>query len=345
LILPWWWILDVRSDRLMQPVRQHPLFYTVILALLLLLAAGLVMLIAVRQSLGVIMSDFELRQRQYQSLSESRIAPTSENAREVIADLEQNSQILVQMLDTLNASGSDDLLLFQGVPKSRTDAYFNLATFVERSRQLAEQAGVEVGAEERFGFGAYANEGPDAEFIEAIFKQRRIAEVLLEALFSAKPERLIGVFRDDWELARDEPGGVRPVTRAGNNKVGETFVIDPQVTARVPDVVRTYAFRLEFVGQTASLRTFMNRVAGSDLPLVVRSVDVESHAPPERRTRGRQREDPFAAIADQASSLDLPALQAARVPIVHRNLARFAVTVEFLEIRIEPPKPAGGEAS
>jgi hypothetical protein len=325
----------------MQPVRQHPAFYTIILVLLLLLAVELVVLVMGRQTLGVIVSDFELNQRKYQTLSENRIAPTAENSRLVLADLEQNSQVLVQMLDTLNASGSNDLLLFQGVPPSRTDAYFNLATFVERTRQLADQAGVEIGPEERFGFGAYANEGPDSEYIEAIFKQRRIAEVLLEALFSAKPERLNGISRDDWERAPDEPGGVRPVTRPGSNKVSETFVIDPQVTARVSDVVRTYAFRLEFVGQTASLRTFMNLVAGSDLPLVVRSVEIESHLPPARQTRGR-REDPFAAIADQASNLDLPALQAARVPIVNRVLSRFAVTVEFLEIRIAPPRQVGG---
>ena len=328
----------------MQPVKQHPVFYTIILVLVLLLAVELVLLVMGRQTLGVIVSDFELNQRKYRTLSENRIAPTTGNSRLVLADLEQDSQVLVQMLDTLNASGSNDMLLFQGVPASRTDAYFNLATFVERTRQLAMQAGVEVGPEERFGFGAYANEGPDSEYIEAIFKQRRIAEVLLEALFSAKPERLNAVFRDDWQRAPDEPGGVRPVTRPGSNKVSGTFVIDPQVTARVPDVVRTYAFRLEFVGQTASLRTFMNQVAGSDLPLVVRSVEVESHLPPTRNTRGR-REDPFAVIADQASNLDLPALQAARVPIVNRNLSRFAVTIEFLEIRITPSRQAEGGSS
>lgn len=344
MILPWWWTRNVHSDRTMQPIRQHPVFYTIILVLVLLLAVELVVFVMGRQTLGVIVSEFELNQRKYQTLSENRIAPTAENSRLVLADLEQDSQVLVQMLDTLNASGSNDLLLFQGVPPSRTDAYFNLATFVERTRQLAGQAGVEIGSEERFGFGAYANEGPDSEYIEAIFKQRRIAEVLLEALFSAKPARLNGVFRDDWEPAPDEPGGVRPVTRQGSNKVPETFVIDPQVTARVPDVVRTYAFRLEFVGQTASLRTFMNHVAGSDLPLIVRSVEVESFQPPARNTRGR-REDPFAAIADQASNLDLPALQAARVPIVNRNLSRFAVTVEFLEIRIAPPRQVEGGSS
>jgi hypothetical protein len=328
----------------MQPVRQHPVFYSAILVLVLLLAIEVVVLVMGRQTLGVIVSEFELNQRKYQTLSENRIAPTVENSHLVLADLEQNSRVLVQMLDTLNASGSNDLLLFQGVPLSRTDAYFNLATFVERTRQLAEQAGVEVGSDERFGFEAFAHEGPDSEFIEAIFKQRRIAEVLLEALFSAKPEHLTGVFRDDWERAPNEPGGVRPVTRPGSNKVSGTFVIDPQVTARVPDVVRTYAFRLEFVGQTASLRTFMNLVASSDLPLVVRSVEVESHQPTARSTRGR-REDPFATIADQASTLDLPALQAARVPIVNRVLSRFAVTVEFLEIRIAPPRQVEGGSS
>ena len=325
----------------MNRFRKHPVFLTVVIVLLLVVAAELVLFIAGRQSLAGLSSDFDLRQRQYRNLLENRVGPTVENARLVAADLEQNSKVLVQMLDTLNASGSADLLLFQGVPPSRTDAYFNLATFVERTRQLAATAGVEIGPEERFGFEAYANEGPDVESIEAVYKQRRIAEVILEALFSAKPERLIEVLRDDWERAPDEPGGIRPVTRPGANKAASTFVIDPQVTARVPRVVHTFAFRVSFVGQTASLRTFMNQIAASDLPIVVRSVEVESQAPGrERLTRGR-RDDPMARIADQASVLDLPSLQAARVPIVDRNVSTFSVTLEFLEIRITPPRPVG----
>jgi hypothetical protein len=327
----------------MSRFRQYPVFTALVIGLLLLLAAELVVLIVGRQSLSVVAADFELRERQYQTLLENRIAPTVENARLVAADLERNSEVLLQMLDTLNASGSGDLLLFRGVPTSRTDAYFNLATFVERTRQMAQLAGVEVGAEERFGFGAYANEGPDSAIIEAVFKQRRIAEVILEALFSAKPERLVEVLRDDWEIASNDPVIVRPVTRPGANKTSATFVIDPQVTARVPDVVNTYAFRIGFVGQTASLRTFMNQIASSDLPLIVRSVEVELQAAARDR-RGR-REDRMDRIADQASALDLPALQAARIPIVGRNVSRFTVTLEFLEITITPPKPVGGESS
>ncbi|MEZ5278204.1 MAG: Amuc_1100 family pilus-like protein [Opitutaceae bacterium] len=326
----------------MNRIRQYPVFSAIVIVLLLLVTAELVALIIGRQSLASLASDFDLRQRQYRNLLENRVGPTSANARLVAADLEQNSKVLVQMLDTLNVSGSGDLLLFQGVPPSRTDAYFNLATFVERTRQLAATAGVAIDPEERFGFEAYANEGPDADFIEAVFKQRRIAEVILEALFSAKPERLTEVLRDDWERAPDEPGGVRPITRPGANKVVRTFVIDSQVTARVPKVVQTYAFRVSFIGQTGALRSFMNQMASSDLPIVVRSVEVMSQAAPkDRRTRAR-RDDPMARIANQASALDLPALQAARVPIVDQNLSSFSVTLEFLEIRITPPKPAGG---
>lgn len=325
----------------MNRFRQYPVFTALIIGLLLLLAAGVVVLITGRQSLSVVAAEFDLQERQYRTLLENRIAPTGENARLVAADLEEDSKVLIQMLDTLSASGSGDLLLFRGVPTSRTDAYFNLATFVERTRQMAMVAGVEVGGDERFGFGAYANEGPGADIIEAVFKQRRITEVILEALFSAKPERLVEVLRDDWETAPGDPVVVRPVTRAGANKTSGTFVIDPQVTARVPDVVNTYAFRIGFVGQTASLRGFMNQVASSDLPLIVRSVEVELQAAA-RDSRGR-RKDPMDRIADQASALDLPALQAARVPIVGRNVSRFTVTLEFLEITITPPKPVGGE--
>jgi len=325
----------------MNRLRHYPVFSALIIGLILLVAVEIVVLILGRQSLSVVEGDFALQERKYQGLLGNRIAPTSENTRLVLADLAQDSEVLFQMLDTLNASGSGDLLLFRGAPTSRTDAYFDLATFVERTRQMAAVAGVEIGAEERFGFRAYANEGPEVDFIEPVFKQRRIAEVVLEALFSAKPERLVEVLRDDWARVSSNPVVVDPVTQPGANKTSGTFVIDPQVTARVPDVVHTYAFQVGFVGRTASLRTFMNQIASSDLPLVVRSVEVELQAAPrDRRNRGR-RVDPMAQIADQASALDLPALQAARVPIVDRNVSSFTVTLEFLEITITPPKPVG----
>lgn len=344
MISPWWLIRnDPCEPDVMNRLRQYPVFTALVVGLILLLAVEVVVLIIGRQSLTVVASDFDLQERHYRNLLENRIAPTAKNARLVAADLKQDSDVLIQMLDTLNVSGSDDLLLFRGVPPSRTDAYFNLATFVERARQMANVAGVAIGEDERFGFRAYANEGPDAAVIEAIFKQRRITEVILEALFSAKPDQLVEVLRDDWEVSPGDPVVVRPVTRPGANKIPGTFVIDPQVTARVPDVVHTFAFRIGFVGRTASLRAFMNQIAASDLPLIVRSVEVElQSAPKDRRSRGR-REDPMDRISDQASALDLPALQAARIPIVDRNVSRFTVTLEFLEITITPPEPVGGE--
>jgi len=90
-----------------------------------------------------------------------------------------------------------DRLRAAKVPAARTDSFFDLATYMERMRELAEKNGVEVRPEaSRFGFLQYANEGPETDRIEPVFRQRQVAEHLLEALLTSKPRSLVSVKRE-----------------------------------------------------------------------------------------------------------------------------------------------------
>ncbi|MBK8475678.1 MAG: hypothetical protein IPL39_05040 [Opitutaceae bacterium] len=150
------------------------------------------------------------------------------------------------------------------MPTGRLEAYADLAAFVERQRTRAAQAGVIVTADERFGFGRYAREGPALESVAVVWGQRIGVEPLLEALWVARPRSLAGVWCGEEAVARAPP---RP-------------------SLGVPGLVDSIPCRLAFVGDTGCLRRYLPALAGLARPVVVREVRAESVLADERRSGG-----------------------------------------------------------
>jgi hypothetical protein len=251
------------------------------------------------------------------------------------------------------------------VPTARTDAYFDLATFVEKTRGLARQHGVDLRPEaSHFGFAAHANEAPDVERLAAVFHQRQIAQYLVEALLEAHPRALLSVKRE-WPLTKKEreerdaaaaavAAGTAPAESA-TAPAGEGpdyFALDSRVSVRAPGFLDSTAFRLSFVGQTSSLRSFLNRLASFELPVLVREVEVEPATAEETTVTPPPAEE--TAVADSPASLvltldaparppapvakKLPARAPATAPIVAKPFSRFTVIVEYIEL-VPPPAP------
>lgn len=292
--------------------------------------------------------ELELSQRvaEIERLQRQRPGPTDENLRRARDDFAQHAEVLATMLRSLNASGPDELEYFKGEPVGRTEAFFDIAQFVDAMRAHASKSGVLVRPDERFGFAAYTNEGPEPDLIRPVYRQRRIVEYLLGALFPARPRTLVSVQREDpatigRSSAEKAAGSPAPPPRpaqtfagsAGRGAQGEggpvveIFTIDPQVSARTPGYVDTMAFRLIFTGQTACLRGFMNTLAMPEIPLVVRSVEVE----PLRAETAAGRTG--ASGGDDANVT-------ADLPIVADNESRFVVTIELFEVKLRAPEAA-----
>jgi len=95
----------------------------------------------------------------------------------------------------------------------------------------------------------------------------------------------------------------------------------------VPGFVDTLPFRFAFIGTTASLRAVLNELARFELPVVVRSVEVEP------LNKGAA-----TSVAPAVSSLpfnfgaDSSAPQEQQKPIVEQTDSRFVVTVEFIAL-------------
>jgi hypothetical protein len=274
----------------------------------------------------------EARRAELAGTATLRPFPSPENAAAVEADLESSQRVVAAMRASLRGSPERAGAILAVPPASRTDAFFDLARFVERNRERANSAGVAIRADERFGFSLYANEGPEPDLIPAVHRQRAIVDFLLGVLFDARLRELVSVQR---EIARI-PGweGRAEIVEVAPQNDATFFSVDPRVTARVPGFVDSTGFRITFVGQTGALRDFLNRIAAFELPVIVRSVEIEP-MPEAQRAQGSMPASLFGGPVQQQGA---PTASTGIVPIVSQNLSRFTVTVEFIEL-VAPSTP------
>jgi hypothetical protein len=353
--------------------RKNPLFAGVLTLCALAVLAELGLIYERWSTARATAAQVTQRTTELMAMREVAPTPTREVARTIEADLARAQQALAAMQAELKGHGpAAEKVRTAKVPAARTDAFFDLATFVERTREAARKNEVEVRPEAaRFGFAAYAHAGPEVERIEPVFRQRLIAQYLIESLFEAKPKALLSVKREppltkkereerDAALAAAAQNGAPADGSAPADPAAEPvlpegpdfFLIDPHASARVPGYVDGMAFRLVFTGETAALRTLLNRLASFELPVLVREVEVEP-ATSEESSAG---EDAAAAPAEPAAApasivlnteppkpaAPKPGARAAAAPIVTRALSKFTVTVEYIEL---VPPPAGDPAA
>jgi hypothetical protein len=295
------------------------------------------------------------RRAELEGVGQVNPAPTREVAAAIEADLARAQAALAAMKTELSGQpAAVEKLRAVKVPAARTDAFFDLATYVERVKEAAAKAGVQLRPEAaRAGFAQYANEGPETDRIEPVFRQRQLAEHLLNLLLEARPEAIVAIRRErprtkverEAEAQALANGQPPPAPEGGDGP--DFFTLDPRGSARVPGFVETSAFRLTFQGETAALRLFLNRLAAFELPFLVREIEVEpvsaedvaADAPAAALTAVVAL--PSAAPAARDAATKAPA----QTPLVPRSASRFTVTVEHLELLTPPPAEGGAEAT
>ena len=326
------------------------------------------------------------RQSELMAMATTMPPPTRDIATAIEEDLARAQTTLAAMQADLKGRGpAAERLRTARVPAARTDAYFDLASYVERLHERARRNEVAIRPEAaRFGFAAHANEGPELERIEPVFRQRLLAQYLMESLLDARPRAVLAVKR---ELALTAPereareaaaaeaaaaiaaGGDPVDTSSSELEVPEGpdyFAIDPRVSARKAGFVDTIAFKFVFTGQTAALRSFLNRLAAFELPVLVREVEVElasteeaadiaSEEPAEPESGPTPIEpapssvvlslnpEPSVNAATASTRSDsasrMPIRRTTEIPIVAKSVSKFTVTVEFVELVTPPPPP------
>lgn len=343
--------------------RKNPLFASALVVLGLVVLAELGFMVERWFAADSLAGRLVQRNQELAAVREVAPSPSRENAKAIEEDLARARRALATMQAELKGRGpAAERLASAKVPPARPDAFFDLATFVEKTRDLARKHEVAIRADAaRFGFSAFTNEGPDTEHIEAVFRQRLVAQYLLEALLESKPRSLLAV-RREAPLTRKEredrdtalaaaleaaaAGGATPEAPAAAAEGPDYFTVDQAASVRYPMYVDTLAFRFVFTGQTAALRTFINRLAAFDLPVLVREIEAEPATAEEATVTDETPADPSATEAPAKAIVSAkPAPRAANVaPIVARPLTKFTVTVEFIDL-IAPAAPNAGSAA
>lgn len=322
----------------MNLLRDHPLFGGALILFGVLCIAEIALALKHRGEAAEAGQLLDARRAELAGTAMQRPFPSPENAAAIEADLEDSRRVVEAMRTSLRGSTERAGAISSSPPASRTDAFFDLARFVERNRERAASAGVAIRADERFGFGLYANEGPEPDLIPAVHRQKAIVGFLLGVLFDARLRELVSVQR---EVARIPGQEGRPdIVEIAPPNDATFFAVDPRVTARVPGFVDSTGFRITFVGQTGALRDFLNRLAAFELPVLVRSVEIEPMPEPQRAQGAAPGGTSLASLfGSRAQSGAGPVVPTGPVPIVSQNLSRFTVTVESIEL-VAPPAPA-----
>jgi hypothetical protein len=301
---------------------------------------------------------------QLQVVADTVPAPSLETAFQIEADLAKAKLALATMQTELRGRGPT-AARFAALkpPIARTDAFFDLATYVERSRALAVKQGVAVApAAAHFGFSLYANEGPEAALIGPVFRQRLIASYLVEALLAARPRAILSVQRERPLTAEERKTRAEALAAAAADPAAlaaaqpeksatispDYFDLDPRLAPPASGFVEVSAFRLAFTGQTVALRALLNQLATFELPVIVRAVEVEPASGEDLVTAAEETSPPAVTAAAAPASIVLstssvkiaPAAKPATIAsIVAKSLSKFTVTVEFVDL-VPPPAPA-----
>ena len=263
----------------MASFKSYPVFYSLLAALGLTAVGSGYCIYERSQAAHVTAKALAKKRFELTALTSSQPTPSEDNKTLVKTDLLSCKAALSQMRAELKGSGpaaeallkakaayaqastlkSDErskLLRESKVPFEPTHLFFNIATFVELMRDNAQAAKIKIKADERFGFTTYANAGPDRELIPQVYRQRQVAEYLVGALFSAAPSELVSLQRErPADSANQAKPGVSSPSRSGTatpSTNNDLFEMDPRITARVSGFVDASAFRLTFIGDTAS---------------------------------------------------------------------------------------------
>ena len=343
--------------------KTYPVFYSLIAALGLAAIGSCWCIYERSQAAQKSAKALAKKRAELSALVTSVPAPSLDNQNAIKADLVRSEAALGQMRAELKGSGpaAESLLKARAaysstaslkvtersavlreakLPFEPTHLFFNIATFVEKMREASQTAAIKIKADERFGFTTYANAGPERDLIPVVYRQRQVAEYLMGALIEAKPTELVALQRElplakaDQAAAKSATPGTRGAAPVANP---DLFEIDPRITARVPGFVDASAFRLSFIGETTALRSLLNKLATFELPLVVRSVEVDPISKPlvtEKVAPANTLSSIFGTTAAAATAEPVKPK-----PLVEKVLSKFTVTVELIDLVETTPTP------
>ena len=309
--------------------KQNPVFCICCVVAVLVFAGGSALVVVESGKLSKSNKQVVSADRQIQELLHASPALTAGNLQAAQQNAEELSAKLFSIREDLQRGSrltisSDGTRVISGLQKYISNYRRQVA-----SHQTAAgvAAPIQIPNDFAFGFERYLKTRQipdDSVVVPQLDKQRQVLSYILNQLIAADPAGIQSVER---EVLEDTAAAAK------------SFRINPAISARVPGAIETLAFRVTFTGYTPSLRKFLNNLAQFDLPIVVRSVDVDRAATNAQDGTVRNRptsniNDIFSVFGGSSTSTTLVETepQANQTPVVSETESSFTVTLEFIEI-------------
>lgn len=332
-------------------LKKNPIFSLVVLVCALALLAGAYLAFAEAGKVSQLEQSVRSAKSQLSNALNADPAPTEANIKASTANvLELTSQLEAIRTDLEQGSrlktSTDGIQVMASVQQFISD-YQNKAE--ANVNEEGEAAAITLPEDFAFGFEQYIDEATipdDPTVIPVLDQQRQILGYLLDQLFSANPHSIVSVRR---EVLENKPT-TGEAGRGRNRERAEGFQVNSAISARVPGAIETLGLSLTFTGYTDSLRDFLNSLSNFDLPIVVRSIEVnraETSAVRQRPAQSANNLDAiFGVFGGDSGPAATEAPQEVQKPVIAENVSSFTVILEFIEIILpEEAREEAGEAN
>ena len=318
----------------MESIKKNPVFAAVMLVCLLVFLAGAAL--AFMAAGAVAKSDKKLRsaERGLEAAHRGEPAPSRDNVKASAQNLADLLEQLKRIRTDLERGASlelsnDGVVVMASIQQFISEANSKLKAHQQMNSATETMEAAPISTRDGFayGFDAYADAATipaNSRVVPLLDKQRQILDVLVNKLIAAHPKAIELIEREALEATGPA------------EKIPGTFVIDPAATARVPDAIETLAFRVSFKGYTESLRLFLNELAKFDLPIVVRSVEVERPSGSEtvdvKQAEKKDSLESIFGVFGMEDAAEEEAQPEAQKPVITDNLSTFTLLLEFIEV-------------
>lgn len=315
--------------------KRYPLLTTIIAVCVVAFLVELFFLWKFSSNVSVAEAQLKSSRSKAESAAKQTPAPSQDNLDAATKNVMELKAELADVDHTLQ----DTPLKIDDIPTKDFDLLSKITSYQDKLNQMAKDKNVLLPTGDyttyTFGMSLYLGRGvtaPPPEKFAAVFKQVKVLEYILshlmeDAKLPDQKMKITAIQREDVTAVVGVNGATVAPTDTGTTS--DFFSIPPTITARVPGAINTLAFRIQFVAYSDSLRILLNDLAKFELPLVVRSIDVQP-AESDKALNGVVSARAAAAAAADTST---------RKPVITDNFSQFTIVVEYIELPA-PPKPA-----
>ncbi len=309
--------------------KRYPLLTTIIAVCVVAFLVELFFLWKFSSNVSVAEAQLKSSRSKAESAAKQSPAPSQENLDAATKNVAELKAELADVDHTLQ----DTPIKIDDIPTKDFDLLSKITSYQDKLNQMAKDKGVLLPPGDyttyTFGMSLYLGRGvtaPPPDKFAAVFKQVRVLDYILshlmeDAKLPDQKMKIVAVQREDVTAVAGVNGASVAPTEGGASS--DFFAIPSTITARVPGAINTLAFRIQFIAYSDSLRILLDDLAKFELPLVVRSIEVQPAEPDKALngvapTRGRRRRCGGRHIEPQAGG------HRKLLPVHHRGRIRRA---------------------